>query len=64
MATVWALNRIDAMWVDLRRRQGHDQRDGALTRVVVVVTTVAMVVFWIWFHVLSNAFIIPFMPRY
>src|SRR4051794_38583337 len=36
MLTMGALNRIDARWVQLRRDAGHDQREGALTRVVVV----------------------------
>lgn len=57
-----ALNRIDRAWVDLRRRAGHDETEGALTQIVVVSTTLAMIVFWIWFHILHNAFIIPFMP--
>ena len=56
------LARVDVKWVELRRRAGHDQREGALTQVVVVVMTFVMIGFWIWFHVLSNAFIIPFMP--
>lgn len=59
-----ALTRLDRTWVELRRRAGHDQRDGALTQVVVIVMTCVMIGFWVWFHVLSNAFIIPFMPRY
>jgi hypothetical protein len=62
VATMGLLTRVDALWVDLRRRAGHDQREGALTQVVVVVSTFAMAAFWVWFHVLSNAFIIPFMP--
>jgi ABC-type nitrate/sulfonate/bicarbonate transport system permease component len=62
--TMDALNRVDRGWVDLRRKAGHDQRQGALTQVVVVTTTFALIAFWIWFHILSNAFIIPFMPRY
>ena len=59
---IGALNRIDGLWVDLRRRAGHDQRQGALTRVVVVLMTFALILFWIWFHILEEAFIIPFMP--
>jgi hypothetical protein len=60
--TMGALNRIDALWVELRRRAGHDQAEGALTRIVVVSATLAMIVFWVWFHILESAFIIPFMP--
>jgi hypothetical protein len=62
LLTIGALNRIDRAWVELRRRAGHDQAEGALTQIVVVSATLAMIVFWIWFHILENAFIIPFMP--
>jgi hypothetical protein len=62
LLTMGALNRIDRAWVDLRRRAGHEQADGALTQIVVVSATLAMIVFWIWFHLLENAFVIPFMP--
>ena len=62
LLTVRALGRIDRIWVDLRRRSGHDQRQGALTQVVVVSMTAALVLFWIWFHIVEQAFIIPFMP--
>lgn len=57
-----ALQRLDVVWVAMRRRAGHDQAEGALTRIVVVSFTLGLVAFWIWFHILSNAFIIPFMP--
>jgi hypothetical protein len=63
MLTMGALNRIDAAWVALRRGAGHDQREGALTQIVVVSATVALVLFWIWFHIVEQAFIIPFMPN-
>ena len=63
LVTMRGLTRIDALWVELRRRAGHDQKEGVLTRVVVVATTIAMIVFWIWFHILEDAFIIPFMPN-
>jgi hypothetical protein len=62
LLTMGALNRIDRAWVDLRRRAGHDQAEGALTQIVVGSATLALIVFWIWFHILQNAFIIPFMP--
>lgn len=56
------LNRIDRVWVTLRRRAGHSQVEGALTRVVVVSATLGIVLFLVWFYLLSNAFIMPFMP--
>ena len=62
--TMGALNRIDGLWVQLRRSAGHEQRDGALTQVVVVSSTIAMAAFWVWFHILKRAFIIPFMPNH
>ena len=56
-----ALNRLDLRWVTLRRRAGHDQKDGVLTRVVVVSATLAIIAFYVW-NVLNKAFIMPFMP--
>lgn len=57
-----ALNRLDTVWVALRRRAGHNQVEGALTRVVVVSATLGILAFLLWFYVLSKAFLIPFMP--
>ena len=66
LATLWllirALTRIDALWVALRRRAGHDQAEGALTYVVVVSATLALVAFLLWFYVIGQAYLIPFMP--
>ena len=56
------LTRIDQLWIELRRRAGHDQRDGALNQVVIVSATFGVVGFWVWFHIIEDAFIIPFMP--
>ena len=56
------LTRIDALWVRLRRRAGHDQRDGALNQVVVASATFGIIGFWVWFHIIENGYIIPFMP--
>jgi len=61
-AAMVALNRVDAVWIRLRQRAGHDQREGALTQVVVVSATLGLVVFGVWYYILSDAFIIPFMP--
>ena len=57
-----ALTRIDSAWVALRRRAGHDQAQGALTQVVVVSATLAIALFLLWFYVIGQAFVIPFMP--
>ena len=59
---VKALARLDVAWVALRRRAGHHQPQGALTRVVVASATLGLVGFLVWYYVLSKAFIIPFMP--
>jgi hypothetical protein len=56
------LTRLDEVWVELRRRAGHDQREGALNQVVIVSATFGVVGFWVWFHIIEDAFIIPFMP--
>jgi hypothetical protein len=59
---VKALARMDATWVALRRRGGHEQAQGAITRVVVVSATLGLLGFCVWYYLLSSAFIIPFMP--
>jgi hypothetical protein len=59
---VAALTRLDRVWVALRRRAGHNQSQGALTRVVVVSATLGLLLFLVWFYLLSDAFILPFMP--
>jgi hypothetical protein len=56
------LARLDVVWVRLRRRAGHEQREGALNQVVIVSATFGVVGFWVWFHIIENAYIIPFMP--
>ena len=57
-----ALNRLDRVWVTLRRRAGHRQVEGALTRVVVVSATFGLLGFLLWYYLFSDAFILPFMP--
>jgi hypothetical protein len=57
-----ALARLDRFWVALRRRAGHDQAEGALTQVVVVSATLGLLLFLVWYYVLTHAFVIPFMP--
>ena len=57
-----ALNRIDEVWVRMRKRAGHDQPEGALTRIVVVTFGLGFAAFYIWFHFIEQAFILRFMP--
>lgn len=57
-----ALNRLDRVWIALRRRAGHDQVGGALTQVVVVSATLGLLMFLVWYYIIEKAFIIPFMP--
>jgi hypothetical protein len=59
---IGGLNRLDRLWVALRQRAGHDQVEGALTRVVVVSATLGIIGFLVWSWLLSQAFILPFMP--
>lgn len=56
------LGRLDRRWVELRRRAGHDQREGALSQVMVVSATLGILAFLLWFYVLQQAFVMPFMP--
>lgn len=61
-AAMAVLVRLDQAWVGLRRRAGHQQREGALTRVVVFSATLGMIGFYVWYYLLSDAFLLPFMP--
>ena len=66
LVTMWlmmsALSRLDTVWVDLRRQAGHRQSQGALTQVVVVSATLGLLAFFVWYYLLTDAFILPFMP--
>jgi hypothetical protein len=62
MLVMSALNRLDGVYIALRRRAGDEKVQGALTQVVVVSATVGGVGFWVWFHIIEKAFVIPFMP--
>jgi hypothetical protein len=66
VGTAWlamtALRRIDGVWVTLRRRAGFDQAEGALVRVVVAAFTLGIVAFYVWYYLLSEAYVLPFMP--
>lgn len=57
-----ALHRLDRTWIKLRRYAGYDQAEGALTQVVVASATFGLVAFLIWYYVLEDAYILPFMP--
>ena len=56
------LVRVDKLWINLRRRAGHDQSEGALTKVVVVSFTLGLALFQVWFIVVEKAYVLPFMP--
>ena len=56
------LQRVDLVWVDLRHRAGHRQPEGALTQVVVISVTLALIAFYVWYYLLSDAYLLPFMP--
>jgi hypothetical protein len=58
------LTRLDEVWITLRRRAGHDQREGALTQVVVVSATLGIAAFVLWYYVIGQAYLIPFMPTH
>jgi hypothetical protein len=62
LVAVNLLRRLDLEWVALRRRAGHEQKEGALTQVVTVSATLALILFIAWYYVLAKAYIIPFMP--
>lgn len=62
LLTMGLLNRADELWVRLRREAGHEQREGALTKVVVISAGLGFAIFYVWFHFIEQAFIIRFMP--
>jgi hypothetical protein len=62
VAMLALLNRVDHAWIGLRRQAGHDQPKGALPELVVASTALGIVLFLLWYYLLSNAYIIPFMP--
>ena len=56
------LRRVDQGWIALRRRAGYEQKEGALSQVVTVSATLALVIFMAWYYLFSHAYVIPFMP--
>jgi hypothetical protein len=64
LLAVSVLRRLDEGWISLRRRAGYEQKEGALTQVVTVSATLALVMFLIWYYLLAKAYVIPFMPSH
>ena len=46
--------RLDRAWRLVRRAAGHDQRDGALSRIFGASAVIALVLFAIWFLVIEG----------
>jgi hypothetical protein len=59
---VAALRRVDALWIGLRRRAGHDQKEGALQEVAAISGAFGIVAFMLWYYLFSHAYVLPFMP--
>jgi hypothetical protein len=62
LVVVAGLRRIDAVWIRLRRRAGHDQAEGALQEVVTISGAFGLVAFVLWYYAFSHAYVLPFMP--
>lgn len=62
LLAVAMLRRLDERWVELRRRAGYDQKEGAVTQVVSISATLALGFFIAWYYLFSHAYVIPFMP--
>jgi hypothetical protein len=56
------LRRLDVIWIALRQRAGYEQKEGALTEVVTISATFALLIFVGWYYLFSHAYVIPFMP--
>jgi hypothetical protein len=56
------LQRIDDRWVRLRRAAGHKRAQGPLQHVIVVSMTFGILGFVVWYYLLSEAYVLPFMP--
>jgi hypothetical protein len=59
---MYALRRLDLVWIELRQRAGYEQEEGALTQVVVISATLALITFTAWYYLFSHAYVLPFMP--
>jgi hypothetical protein len=58
---VRGLARLDSTWVNLRHSLGHEQEEGALSRIVVYSVGLALALFVLWYYVLTDAYVMPFM---
>ena len=56
---LWALNRMDRAWVLIRRGSGRDQRNGVLSRLMVVSSFIGVVGFSVWLIGFSGAELAP-----
>ena len=54
MVTLALAARLDHVWRLLRRAAGHDQREGALSRLFVATAIVALVLFSVWFVLIEG----------
>lgn len=54
MLTLGVASRLDRVWRLLRRAAGHDQRDGALSRIFAVTAVVAGAGFLFWFVIVQG----------
>jgi hypothetical protein len=59
---LWGLRRVDQGWIALRQRAGYEQEEGALSQIVTVSATLALLMFIAWYYLFSHAYVIPFMP--
>jgi hypothetical protein len=64
LVAVSLLRRLDEGWIALRRRAGHEQKEGALSQVVTISATLALALFLVWYYLLAKAYVIPFMPSH
>jgi hypothetical protein len=54
-AAIVVMHRLDRIWTLVRRGGGIDQRDGAMTRVFFVCTTIAAAVYLGWWVIAGGA---------
>ena len=58
---VRGLARLDSTWVSMRHSLGHEQEEGALSRIIVYAVGLALALFVLWYYVLTDAYVMPFM---
>jgi hypothetical protein len=52
--TLSLASRLDRAWRMVRRAAGHDQRDGALSRIFGTTAVIALIVFAVWFLLIEG----------